>query len=359
VRTDDTRDQAVERLLRRSLEIGSRAEASPDCLDAETFAAWTDGTLRGAALATVEAHVAGCGRCQSMAAIMMHHAPASPEATPWWRKSLRSAWLVPLTAGAAAVALWSVVPNRPPLPAQPTASVAPAEQTLPESKAQSEPALADRLEARADKDSADGRRQTAEERPQTERKAAKPASNESRLERPAAAAAATDAAAGTRPLPSTPSATAPAAPAAPAGAPARPAAEAESPARTREVAGALMKQDAFAREVSSRDPAVRWRLGAGGAIDRTEDGGKTWTRLSTGVTAELISGASPSPSICWVVGRNGTVLRSIDGRSWARVNIPEAADLVTVEAVDASTAVVSTSDGRRFRTSDGGQTWIK
>jgi Photosynthesis system II assembly factor YCF48/Putative zinc-finger len=307
VRTDDTRDQAVEHLLRRSLEIGSQAGVSADCLDAETFAAWTDGALRGAALAAVEAHVAGCARCQSVAAVMVRTVPATPVAIPWWRRSLRSAWLVPITAGAAAVAIWSVVPNRPPLPAQPTASVAPAEQTLPESKAQSEPAFADRVERRAD-------------------------------------AAAKDRGAPAAPV------------AAPAAAPPR---SAEESARMRETAGALMKQEAFAREVVSPDPAIRWRFGPAGTIDRTEDGGATWTRLTTGVTSELIAGASPSSPVCWVVGRNGTVLRSIDGRTWERVNIPETADLVTVEAVDASTAVVTASDGRRFRTSDGGRTWVK
>ncbi len=81
--------------------------------------------------------------------------------------------------------------------------------------------------------------------------------------------------------------------------------------------------------------------------------------LTTGATVELTAGASPSPSVCWVVGRNGTVLRSTDGRTWTGVNIPEAADLVSVDATDASIAIVTTADGRRFRTSDGGRTWIK
>ena len=113
------------------------------------------------------------------------------------------------------------------------------------------------------------------------------------------------------------------------------------------------------REVLSLDPAIRWRIGARGLIDRTDDGGKSWTRLSSGVIADLMAGHSPSAPICWVVGRDSTVLRSTDGRNWSQVNIPEVADLVGVEAVDATTAVVSASDGRKFRTTSGGQTWIK
>ena len=120
-----------------------------------------------------------------------------------------------------------------------------------------------------------------------------------------------------------------------------------------------MKHEAFAPEVASPDPAVRWRFGAAGNIERTEDNGATWTKLTTGVTVELTAGVSTSPSVCWVVGRNGTVLRTTDGRSWARVDIPDAVDLVSVEATDGSVAVVTSADGRRFRTSDAGRTWIK
>lgn len=120
-----------------------------------------------------------------------------------------------------------------------------------------------------------------------------------------------------------------------------------------------MKQEAFGREVTSPNPAIRWRLGAAGAIDRTEDGGATWTSLASGVASELIAGASPASSVCWVVGRNGTVLRTTDGRTWERIRIPDSADLVSVEAADALNAVVATADGRRLQTSDGGQTWIK
>jgi photosystem II stability/assembly factor-like uncharacterized protein len=120
-----------------------------------------------------------------------------------------------------------------------------------------------------------------------------------------------------------------------------------------------MKTEAVAREVVSPDPAIRWRLGARGVVDRTENGGTTWTSLAIGVAVELTAGASPAPSVCWIVGRNGTVLRSLDGRSWDTVNIPVAVDLVSVEAADGSNATVTAADGRRFRTTDGGRTWAR
>jgi hypothetical protein len=53
----------------------------------------------------------------------------------------------------------------------------------------------------------------------------------------------------------------------------------------------------------------------------------------------------------------GTVLMSNDRERWQRIAFPEAADLTGVTADDARTATVTASDGRTFRTSDGGVTW--
>lgn len=109
-------------------------------------------------------------------------------------------------------------------------------------------------------------------------------------------------------------------------------------------------------DVVSSDPSVRWRI-RGTAVERTVDAGATWTTQRTGTTVLLAAGSSPSPGVCWLVGRQGTVLRSIDGRSWQTVAFPEAIDLVHVEAAGPDTAVVTTADNRHFRTADGGKTW--
>jgi len=340
VKNEDTQDPAFDSLLRRSMR--GRGDTAPlvDCLDADTLAAWADGTLDGSTLARVETHVADCSRCQAMAAVMVRTAPIVEAPLPWWRRSMRSAWLVPVTAGAAAVALWAIVPNRTDTPpAQSTVSV-PAEPTAPEAKAKEAPALADRFEARPvapkEKAATNATRQSADQKVDTLAGAAAPSSA----------------------APPPPSAPPPAAAAAAAAAGAR--SDTAESARERNAAGTLMKQEFQAsREVASPDRAVRWRLGASGSIERTEDGGATWTRLASGVTADLVAGAAPSTTICWVVGRGGTVLRSIDGRTWVSVNVPEPVDLVSAAATSAAAAVVSTADGRRFRTIDGGQNWIR
>jgi photosystem II stability/assembly factor-like uncharacterized protein len=114
-----------------------------------------------------------------------------------------------------------------------------------------------------------------------------------------------------------------------------------------------------APEIVSSDPSIRWRIGRGGLIQRSADRGATWEVLPTGVVADLLAGISSSPSVCWVVGRAGTVLRAIDGRRFDRVPFPEIVDLAAVRASDARTAVVTTTDGREFRTADGGATWMR
>jgi photosystem II stability/assembly factor-like uncharacterized protein len=48
---------------------------------------------------------------------------------------------------------------------------------------------------------------------------------------------------------------------------------------------------------------------------------------------------------------------STDDRSWRRITFPEATALVSVTAIDDKSATVTTVDGRKFGTTDGGVTW--
>jgi photosystem II stability/assembly factor-like uncharacterized protein len=109
----------------------------------------------------------------------------------------------------------------------------------------------------------------------------------------------------------------------------------------------------------SSNPASRWRILQGGAVQRSSDGGATWQVQSTGIGETLSAGTSPSPSVCWLVGPNGIVLLSTDGLSWKRLAFPEAVKLVAVRATDDKSATVTTSDGREFVTGDGGLTWAR
>jgi photosystem II stability/assembly factor-like uncharacterized protein len=99
---------------------------------------------------------------------------------------------------------------------------------------------------------------------------------------------------------------------------------------------------------------------ASGIVQRSNPPGAPWERVAIEPAgARVTSGAAPSSLVCWLVGRNGVVFLTIDGRSFARIMFPEMVDLASVTATSARAATVATTDGRTFRTSDGGQTWSR
>ncbi|MCC7241688.1 MAG: hypothetical protein IT180_07160 [Acidobacteria bacterium] len=367
--TPDPRDRALETLLARRPRETALSDA---CLDAETLAAWAEGGLDEAALAAAEFHGAGCARCQALMATIVSTAPETAVAGSLWER-LGFRWLVPLTAAAAAVLLWIVVPA--PAPEQPastrTASEAtsgsaiPVDRDLPPSATERSvapppPAAPPPSSATPAEEGATAVRQAdaaanapAPEReapvaPDTRQQLAKQAAppsvdalneTESREERVAAELGA----------PAAPAAAAPAAP--PVGG---------APAQGRAVgAPGTVTADRAAPRVVSGDPAVQWRLSGIGVVERSTDGGASWERLPTGVAEALTAGAAPSATVCWLVGRDGLVLVSTDGRTWQRASAPANDNLVAIDAVDTRSATVRTASGTRFRTADGGASWAR
>jgi hypothetical protein len=348
----DDREATIDRLLAGRAARGS-ADSTAACLDADTLAAWADGALDAAALATAEAHAADCARCQAMLSAMARTAPvgATAAATSWWMPSLR--WLVPLTAAAAAVLVWTIVPSRdvavnvrqvsqnaestpsppfqtPPSSVTPSATDAAApSSTLAGSTARREaqtPAESKDVEAEADKkNSATADTTTLADATARNADLSRRSADEAKADlsrRSGEAAKAEGAKADVRP----------------------------DRART-------FSFGAPETVIVSSNPASRWRILQGGAVQRSSDGGATWQTQNTGVSETLSSGSSPSPSVCWLVGPQGIVLRTTDGRSWTRVPFPEAVPLASVRATDDQTATVTTADGRQFVTEDGGRTW--
>ncbi len=325
-----------------------------ECPDAETLAAWTDEGLGPEQRSVVESHVADCARCQMQLAAMTRMASAEAAMQSRDTRVRLWRWLVPATAAATALAIWvSVQPNSPDLPTRTTVptpatpqevqvqardATAPssedksvlvdradrppkglspkANQTVAEDRQRAERSLMARLEEKAE---------LAKERASAEPKPADLA-DEQRRERVV----------GNRPA----SATAPAA-----------------TARTQESADRSAMAGAAAFDVVSTDLSVRWRV-IGSLVRRSIDRGATWDTQSTGVSAQLAAGSSPSASVCWLVGRGGVILLSTDGRTWRKTSFPEAVDLVGVAALDAARASVTTVDGRILATSNGGTTWV-
>ena len=342
------RDRSIERLLRQSRAAPQEGGITDSCLDAETLAAMIDGGLSGPALNAARSHVADCARCQSLVGRLAQVDSVAPaaehkHAVRWWL-----AWAVPLTAAAAAVALWVAVPNRhgAPLP-----QATEAQRQAAEPSAQQPAARADRPEAPASGKTAERPQPTIvpgdaakKEQDLTSelRRDAGPSTSDS-LGTQSASSNAIASSASEAPAPATPAA---------AAAPPPPSAN-----RLDSVGSVAGRAEAAGIEIISPDPMVRWRI-AGSTVQRSTDGGAAWEAQSTGNVADLTAGAASSASVCWVVGRGGVVLLSVDGRSWRRVPFPATTDLSAVRARDARSASVSTADGRTFSTTDAGATWV-
>src|SRR5262245_33152504 len=392
------------RLLRETLQAGMTGE-SPGCLDAETAARYADGALNRSERAAVESHAAGCARCQALLAAMARTAP--PVVSRSWFRSPILAWAVPLTAVAAALLLYvQVAPKsrraapvdaremeaRQVRPTETDAVAAPTESgavtALTENKTAAAPtgriakpsaerAPAADVQAKAAQRPADGPREAYRSgvtSAKAQQAQAQPPANAATTP---GSAAETVAGAATAPVPQAspaPSrmadaATPPPAPVAPpapriAAAPSAPPAAAsrdEASARGNAMqALALSSRRAPSTIViPSSTASTRWRV-ISTVVQRSTDSGMTWIDTQpTGASLAPAAGASPSPSVCWLVGPQGLVLLSTDGRTWKRVVFPETVDLTSVLAIDATAATVTTADGRTFNTTDGGLSWIR
>ena len=282
------------------------AAAGP-CLDAEIVAAWTEGALSAKELAAAEAHASSCSRCLAILAAVERTVPEVPARVP--SHSLPFRWLVPLAAAASAVAIWIAIPEQRVIPVQEEAVSISEPQTARERAPSAEPAVppaapsqtTDTFQDRtAGKQDADAQKKTADRADNVE---SPPAANRRSLD-----------------------ASADMAKAAPLGVPERQAVPAppelqESVELRRETAATQMSARAFkaptiVEAASPKDPRVRWRVVAGADVERSVDGGSTWTKTS-----------SPSSAI------------------------------VGVSVVDALHATVTTTDAGAFSTSDGGATW--
>ena len=274
-------------------------------------------------------------------------------------------WLLPLTAAAAATLVWMLAPardtgtavievestqaraDRPavealPEPA-PLVAIEPAAPTAPAPAAAAAAEAAAEAAAKASEPTA----REAADRPARDQ--AGPTVSQDRMAEPSAGRVASAELAAPAPPPPAP----PTSPAPPPSSPPPPAAAGDTLAGLERRAENAVAASGF----RSGDPTSPWRLAGPRLVERSVDGGVTWPRVETRAGDDLTAGAAPSADVCWLVGRNGLVLRTTDGRTWQPAARPTADDIVSVNADDAMRATVRTATGSAFRTTDGGATW--
>jgi hypothetical protein len=376
-------------------------------IDAETMAAWADRALPADAAAAVELHLSNCERCQEVLAAFVRSAPeAGAVVIPFWARRPVQWSAAGLAAAAALVALIWI--GRP--PAAPTAestvasrAVAPSapSASAPSELRQDKPAPVDQIAqpspasqpspkpAKPRQEKAATAAELRKDRPASTLQDRTAAEQAAALGRVALAPPPPPSPAAVMPPVAPPATTATVTAAAPVVAPAatpvvtpvgamKPAAMAESvsdafsavipiveiaapepsPSTFRSIGG-VAGRGGGARALNQTVGATRWRIVAGTRVERTIDAGATWTPLpiEPELKTLLLAGSATSPTNCWLVGRDGVVLVTNDGRTFRRVSVPEVVHLTGVTAIDGMRATVTAIDGRKFSTSDGGQTW--
>jgi hypothetical protein len=346
------RDQSVEHVLRHVLS-GDGSVPRGACLDGETVAAWTTGSLRPAEVSAVEQHVADCARCQALMAALVRTTPASPAPESLWKR-WRIAWVVPVATAATAAALWVALPGSGPIPLESQQKVAatPSEElraAAPPAVAPVAPAPSAALLAPTPPSAPlqEGARTLADNE-------LRERSDADLRERPDAA----DERAGF-----SPSITARSEAAVDQQAPA-PAPLAETVEIDKSTIAGNSAPRAFAArqaasplEIVAPGGSARWRITNGQRVEWSASNAGEWTPASIG-EGTFAAGSAPSPSVCWIVGRGGAIYLTTNGTRFVRIAFPEMVDLVAITSNDDRNAIVTAADGRAWVTSDQGRTWI-
>lgn len=417
--TDDAREQGFDSALRHALATPA-AVPPGDCVDGETLAAWSEGSLPALQAESVELHLSSCPSCQALLAAFVRTTPVQAAAVPLWRR-WQLQWLVPLATATGALVIWLSVPGRPPaaaahvqvarderavpeftvptsqqprsenqkeleakrsseaaaasssaglmkrparVPASPS-MVAVAPTVAPQQTAAAEDALAKSIQDKQKREADSRVAAVADAAPPADAalRARADAAGRVALEQRKADTAATPAAppaVAERPAPLV--ATAPAAaPLAPAEPPPPAAAPAAAPAagnRQGVAAGGLARAfGAASIDVTSPTAASRWRIAIGIGVNYFGKTALAGRLADIPASTTMLAGSSPQDDVCWMVGRAGAVYLTTDGTHFTRIAFPDVVDLVAVRATNAQTVTVTSSSGRTYRTTDAGKSW--
>jgi hypothetical protein len=375
-------DRALRAAARRGRDAGV-------CPDAAILAAYADNGLSPAEREQVEAHSADCASCLQhlalLGAVSVERGDPAEPARSWLG---RWGWLVPVATAVLVVAVWIRMPERQTAveverDEQVRQAPSPVEGLKDEVPGLSSP---DRIEPAPRLQGRFAEPKAGAEQPGTARRSdeagQKSAASPGPPPRPAGKVAATSPAegaasqAGARAqadlrLLGQAAPTAAGAPAAPPPAPAA-APQAATAAPPPAASDALKEEVVVTRE---RETSLRRSVAAapatltatasatesyrasGRRIERSADGGATWTVVLADAGLTVTAAACSPGGPCWFGGAGGEVLRrTADG--FARSALPVRLPVVAIAASPGPSAVVTVQGGTRYRTTDG-TTWIQ
>jgi len=109
-------------------------------------------------------------------------------------------------------------------------------------------------------------------------------------------------------------------------------------------------------------PALQWTLSPAGAVQSSNDGGKTWQMVAVAANTDFRALSAVGQSV-WVGGLGGILYHSPDaGHNWTPI-VPALkgeklnSDITRIEFLDSHDGSLSTSNGEVWTTRDGGNTW--
>lgn len=121
--------------------------------------------------------------------------------------------------------------------------------------------------------------------------------------------------------------------------------------------GTLKSDDLFFQSVSFVDGTTGWAAGDQGRIQKTTDGGETWTTQAVGLTTNMLFDIQFfDANHGWAVGNGGTTLYTEDGgTTWLAGT--GASGLVRMVIPFSATRVISFVGSTLWTSEDGGRTW--
>ena len=109
-------------------------------------------------------------------------------------------------------------------------------------------------------------------------------------------------------------------------------------------------------EFAPDNPKIGW-LTSEGKIYGTNDGGKNWYVQLSNMGTIFNSVCSIDEKTAWVIGNDGSILKTVDGATWIRESSPTTEDLRCVKFLNSQMGWICGDKGIILKSIDGGNNW--